>query len=130
MRSLKQEKDPPAALVSSLDNLFHLRRELASLIEPKDLARLPREGKAGGALMDLPSHAVVQGGRIVGLWEYDAEKGELVAGLFAKATPAVKKAVRAMEAFVRDQLGDARSFSLDSPESRGERIAGLRRLSA
>ena len=28
--------------------------------------------------------------------------------------------------FVRDQLGDARSFSLDSPESRAPRIQSLR----
>jgi hypothetical protein len=32
------------------------------------------------------------------------------------------------ETFVRDQLGDARSFSLDSPESRGPRIAALKKL--
>jgi hypothetical protein len=33
-----------------------------------------------------------------------------------------------MEGFVRNQLGDARQFSLDSPESRKERLAGLRKL--
>jgi len=36
--------------------------------------------------------------------------------------------VQRTERFVRDQLGDARSFSLDSPESRAPRIAALREL--
>ena len=34
-----------------------------------------------------------------------------------------------MERFIREQLGDARSFSLDSRESRKPRIALLHKLS-
>lgn len=128
--ALRSTKAPPnaAALISSLDNLLHQRRELASLIDPADLKRVPREGRSGGALMDLPSHAVVENGRVVGLWEYDAENQRIVAGLFGKATAAVKQAIAAMEGFVRDQLGDARQFSLDGPESRKVRLAGLRKM--
>jgi hypothetical protein len=37
------------------------------------------------------------------------------------------EAVKNTEAFVRDQLGDARSFSLDSPKSRQPRIAEIHR---
>jgi len=33
-----------------------------------------------------------------------------------------------MEAYVRDQLGDARSFSLDSSASRRPRIEAIRRM--
>jgi hypothetical protein len=33
-----------------------------------------------------------------------------------------------MEDFVRDQLGDARQFSLDSPESRKDRLAALGKI--
>jgi hypothetical protein len=32
-----------------------------------------------------------------------------------------------MEEFVRSQLGDARSFSLDSPKSRAPRVEALRK---
>lgn len=128
LRSTKPAKEASAALVSSLDNLLHPRRELNSMMDPADLKRVPREGRSGGALVDLPSHAVVQDGRVVGLWEYDVEEQQIVAGLFGKPAPTVKKAIAAMEAFVRDQLGDARQFSLDSPESRQERLAGLRNL--
>ena len=38
----------------------------------------------------------------------------------------MKKAVAEMEAFARDQLGDVRSFSLDSPESRKPKVVALR----
>jgi hypothetical protein len=125
IRSTKPPKQTTAVLVSSLDNLLHLRRELESLGEPADPKRIPREG---AALLDLPSHAILQAGRIVGLWEYDVEAGRIVTGLFGKPSAPVKAAVATMEAFVRDQLGDARQFSLDSFESRKERLAGLRRL--
>jgi hypothetical protein len=32
-----------------------------------------------------------------------------------------------MQTFVREDLGDARSFSLDSPQSRTARVAALRK---
>jgi hypothetical protein len=41
---------------------------------------------------------------------------------------ALEKAVKEMEAFVREDLGDARSFSLDSPKSRAPRIEALRAM--
>jgi hypothetical protein len=117
------------ALVSSLDNLFAMRREIASLLDGENEGRISRnDTRAGGGLMDLPSHAVVARGTIVGLWEFDAGKGEIVRGLFGKVTPEVDKAVKRTETFIREQLGDARSFSLDSPDSRGPRIAALRRV--
>jgi hypothetical protein len=40
------------------------------------------------------------------------------------------RAVAHTEAYVRDQLGDARSFSLDSPKSRAPRLAALRSVGA
>ncbi|MFI6849022.1 hypothetical protein OG535_21450 [Kitasatospora sp. NBC_00085] len=41
-------------------------------------------------------------------------------------SPGPGTAVARTEAFVRDQLGDARGFSLDSPTSRAPKIAALR----
>jgi hypothetical protein len=41
---------------------------------------------------------------------------------------ALAAAVEETEAFVRDQLGAARSFSLDSPKSRVSRLESLRAL--
>lgn len=57
-----------------------------------------------------------------------AELKPIVRGMFGKATAGIDQALKRTEAFIREQLGDARSFSLDSPESRAPRIAALRRI--
>ncbi|HUS64237.1 MAG TPA: crosslink repair DNA glycosylase YcaQ family protein [Kofleriaceae bacterium] len=125
----KPPKPPlPVALVGSLDNLFHPRREVRSLLDEGDAAlKLPQAKESIGHLADLENHAIVAAGRLVGLWDYDAAAQEIVYATFAKVK--VERAVAEMEAFVRDDLGDARSFSLDSPESRTGRLAALRKLS-
>ena len=86
--------------------------------------------KPVGGISDLPSHAILDRGRVIGLWEYDADASRIVWGTFgAKKTKQLVAVVEETEAFVRDQLGDARSFSLDSPTSRVKRLEALRRLS-
>ena len=85
--------------------------------------------KTIGTLSDLPSHAIIDRGRMIGLWEFDTESQRIVYKLFTgKADTALLLRVTETEAFVRDQLGDARSFSLDSPKSRVPRIESLRSL--
>ena len=126
-RAFQVPKTPRYTLVSSLDGLALLRRDLGSLVDEKDLDAIPREkGRAGGSLQDLPSHGIFDRGRLVGLWEYDVETQSLAWTSFVKKDAALKEAVARTEAYVRDQLGDARSFSLDSPKSRAPRIAALR----
>jgi len=125
--------DPCYALVSSLDSIAAARRNLPSLVDPKDHDRKvvadATETPVGG-ISDLPSHAILDRGRVIGLWEYDADASRIVWGTFGtKKTRQLTAAVEETEAFVRDQLGDARSFSLDSPKSRVKRLDALRRLS-
>ncbi len=124
----KPPAKPRYALVSSLDALFAHRRELATLLDAKDAARpeLRGDGRAGGSLMDLPSHAIVDRGRIVGLWEYDMDARSIAWRAWIARDKALAAAVDETAAWVRDHLGDARSFSLDSPKSRAARIAVLR----
>ena len=122
-------KHPEYALIGSLDSLVLLRRDLPALLDPADLKRSVRAEKGSaalGGLADLPSHAIVDRGRVVGLWEYDIEASRIAWAAFVPKSEALKKAVAKTEAFVRDDLGDARSFSLDSPKSRAPRIAALR----
>jgi hypothetical protein len=40
---------------------------------------------------------------------------------------ALARAVEQTEGYIREQLGDARSFSLDSPQSRKPRLEALRK---
>ena len=80
-----------------------------------------------GLLSDLPSHAIVDRGRVVGLWEYDPSTESIVWSAFVEKDKALSDAVARMQTYVRDELGDARSFSLDSPKSRAPRIEALRK---
>jgi hypothetical protein len=83
-----------------------------------------------GSLNDLSTHAIVDRGLIVGLWEYDFDAKEIVWVSFVGESSAMQQEINRVEAFIRDELGDARAFSLDSPKSRQPNIAQLRQLKA
>jgi hypothetical protein len=127
--TLRVPAEPRYALVGSIDSILLLRRNPASQLDPEDLSSellLSSGGRAGGALQDLPSHAILDRGRIIGVWEFDPEKGAIVWVSLVEITSALRACVAATEAYIRDQLGDFRSFSLDSPQSRKPRIAAIR----
>ena len=130
LRSFRPPKEPVYRLTSGLDSLVLLRRSHRSLAESSDLDSLPpltKDGAAGGALADLPCHAILDRGRLVGLWEYDQPSESIVWLSFIQRNSDLKAAVRITETYVRSDLGDARSFSLDSPKSRQPKIEALRR---
>lgn len=123
-------KSPQYALVSSLDSIALLRRNVIDLVDPADKDRKLGENKCFSGLTDLPNHAILDRGRIVGLWDFDQPSGTIAWVSFIPVDAALKKAVAETESFVREQLGDARSFSLDSPAKRGPRIETLRKMAA
>ncbi len=130
LHALKVPKQPVYRLTSGLDSLVLLRRDHRSLSETADLDSLPaltKDGVAGSALADLPSHAIFDRGRLIGLWEYDQPSESIVWLSFIKRNSDLDFAVKITEEYVRSQLGDARSFSLDSPKSRQPKIEALRR---
>ncbi|GAA2810608.1 crosslink repair DNA glycosylase YcaQ family protein [Kitasatospora sp. CM 4170] len=124
--------EPCYTLLAGIDGIHLLHRDLPRLVDPADAVRqLPsgRAGKAGrsfGSEADPQTHIVLDRGRIVGFWEYDVERAEIVHQSFVPPDAELRAAVARTEAFVRDQLGDARGFSLDSPRSRAPKIAALR----
>ncbi|MDR3691375.1 MAG: crosslink repair DNA glycosylase YcaQ family protein [Fimbriimonas sp.] len=120
---------PQYSLVSSIDGISLLRRDLQSIVDPEDGKRSVFSGKGMtnlGALADLPSNAILDRGRVIGLWEYDTTTTSIAWYPFVARNAGLDAAVDQTECFVRDQLGDARSFSLDSPKSREPLIAALR----
>lgn len=122
--------EPQVALVSSLDGLMLLRREIAPLMSEEAQQRQVLAEKGGtqavGGLTDAPFHTIVDRGQIIGFWEYDPD-GRQIAWMTFTAPPAgLHQIIEQTEAFARDQLGDVRSFSLDSPVSRAPKIAWLR----
>ncbi len=122
-------KQPRYVLTASIDGLSLLRRDLKSLADPADLKRKIYSGKSLaplGGVADLPSHAIFDRGRLVGLWEYDTATESIAWCAFVPRSSDLEKAVSRTEDYIRTQLGDARSFSLDSPKSRAPRVAALR----
>ncbi|MCP2335489.1 DNA glycosylase AlkZ-like family protein [Actinomadura rupiterrae] len=123
--------EPEYALVGWIDGIFLLRRDLASMIDPADAARdlppLLGRGTLGG-LSDMPAQGIVDRGRLVGLWDFDADAGEIVWASFVPPDDALREAVARTEAFVRDELGDARGSSLDNPAKRRPRLEAIAAL--
>lgn len=122
-------RSPSYALVAGIDGIHLLHRDLGRLLDSADAARAVPGGRADRTLADEPDppcHLIVDRGRIVGLWEYDTVSRTIVYQAFVTSSAALKREVAETEAFVCEQLGDARSFSLDSPASRAPRIEALR----
>ena len=125
----KPPKDPQYFLIGGIDSLF-LLVDLKALLDPKDAGRpVPADKgtKPLGSLAYLSDHAIVDRGRIVGLWAFDLDTGSIAWTSFVKKDKALEQAVGRTEQFIKDQLGDARSFGLDSPKSRAPRIQALRK---
>jgi hypothetical protein len=130
LEAFKVPKDPQYVLTSGIDSIVLLRRDTKGLLDAKDIDRQVFAEKGVeplGELPDLPSHAILDRGRIVGLWEYDTAADSIAWISFVKKDKALEDAVARMEQCVREQLGDARAFSLDSPKSRAPRVAALRK---
>jgi len=125
-KRFKVPDKPRYVLTGSLDNVSHLRRDVEGLLAPEDMKRTI---VCERGLMDLSSHAIFDRGRLVGLWEFDVETASIAWMAFVTRNRDLEKAVEKTEQYVRLELGDARSFSLDSPKSRAPRVEALRKAS-
>ncbi len=77
-------------------------------------------------LSDAPHHLILDRGRLIGFWGYDTTAEDIVWKSSVPQSSALEKAVNQTTLYIRQNLGDARSFSLDSPQSRIARLAALR----
>jgi hypothetical protein len=128
--TFKVPSKPTYALVSCVDSMFLLRRSLAQLLTSEASKQKVHSDKGQrelGSLSDLTSNAILDRGAIVGLWEYDPGSNSIAWLTFTAPDKALRECVSTTEAFIRDQLGDARSFSLDSPKSRAPRVEAIRK---
>jgi hypothetical protein len=128
LRGFQPPSEPDYRLAGGIDNMFHLRRDVAPLLDPPDLEQT-MTGERGTVelrgVQDLTHHPILDRGRLVGFWDYDPEAQIVRWKSFGEPNGELRAKVAEMEDFVRDQLGDARSFSLDSPKSRKKRLAAL-----
>jgi hypothetical protein len=127
-RNFEVPGKPSYRLLTALDGLFLHRRDIQDLLDPADSERHVSKGRIG-SLQDLYNNAIIDRGRIIGLWEFDVPNKELVTALFVPTNTQLESEIKRVEAFIRDALDDCRSFSLDSPKSRQESIDNLRAMS-
>jgi hypothetical protein len=130
LAAFRLPKEKQFRLVSGIDGLILLRRELSSLVDEADHTRKVMGDKALvslGGITDLPSHGIFDRGRLAGLWEYDVDAGSIAWAAFGAKDKALTGEVKRTEQYVREQLGDARSYRLDSPKGRAPRIEALRK---
>jgi len=131
LRSFEIPKEPQYSLVSTLDGILLHRREVLTLLDPEDRNRtMPGEKQTYemGSVQELTCNAILDRGRIVGLWEFDSEAQSLVWTMFGEPNADVRQAVAVTEKYIQEDLQDARSFSLDSPASRRGKLAALRAM--
>ncbi|MET1063785.1 MAG: crosslink repair DNA glycosylase YcaQ family protein [Arthrobacter sp.] len=123
LAAFNEPADEQIQLLAGTDSLALLRRNAAELLAEED-----RHTQAVGSLAlqaDLPDHPIFDRGRIIGLWQYDPGQERIVPWLFHAPTAAMTQRITEVEEWIREDLGDFRAFSLDSPASRQKRIDGL-----
>lgn len=128
-RAFRTPAEPSIALVGSIDSLLLHRRNVVDHLDAVDHDQMmfgETKRIQIGSLADLTNHAIIDRGRVIGVWEYDPELQEIVFLSFVGPSDALSAVVEQTGAFISDQLGDARSFSLDSPESRKPKLAAMR----
>ncbi|XAS68504.1 crosslink repair DNA glycosylase YcaQ family protein [Micrococcaceae bacterium Sec5.7] len=111
-------------LLAGTDSLVLQRRNSGDMFAEEDKGKKVLDSTLA-LQADLSDHPIFDRGRIIGLWQYDPGKGRIAYWLFGGPTPAVTLRIAEVEAWIRDDLGDFRSFSLDSPASRQKRIDAL-----
>ena len=73
----------------------------------------------------LHHNAIVAGGVLRGIWEFDGEN--IVMKLFGKAPRGLDAAIAEMETFIREQLGDHKYYAFDTGATRMKRVEFVRR---
>jgi hypothetical protein len=111
-------------LLAGTDSLVLLRRNSGDMFAEQDKGKKVLDTTLA-LQADLPDHPILDRGRIIGLWQYDPGKQRIAFWLFDGPDPATTQRIAEVEAWIRDDLGDFRSFSLDSPASRQNRIDAL-----
>ena len=123
--------DNRAVFLPYRDPLISVRRP-PSVLAKRDTALVLNETLRPVAIQRvarLNHHAVIAGGELIGVWEYDAQAERVVTRVWNKDKALgarVAEAVTETERFVRQQLGDAKLSAVDPPARRARRIAFCR----
>lgn len=121
------------------DNLIALHGGSAVLVdEAHHDVPVPVWGRGRGTTVGEARHmsfrSLVVDGRIAGFWEYDPEDEAVVFACFEPPDPSTRECLEEkatdVAAFLRDDVGHGRSFSLDTDEALSERATAIRAMAA
>lgn len=124
LSAFKAPQEEQIQLLAGTDSLVLLRRNSADMLADEDRGRKVLDTTLA-LQADLSDHPILDRGRIIGLWQYDPGNERIATWTFDKPTAAVAQRIAEVESWIREDLGDFRSFSLDSPASRQRRIDAL-----
>ncbi len=123
---------PPAShatkfvmLLPFRDNYFALHRDLTAFAKGITLLDMSNKPAPIAKLASLHHNAIVAGGELRGIWEYDPAEEKIIWKTFHK-TAGVEAAVKETEAFIREELGDHKYYALDHGRTREVRLAFIR----
>jgi hypothetical protein len=121
-----RRRDDTILLLPFRDNLFGLHRGLGPFVEDDDAEVMDTGGKAipASEAEMLHHNAIVAGGVLRGIWEFDGEG--IVAKVFGKAPRGLDAALGEMETFICEQLGDHKYYAFDSGATRAKRVDFVR----
>lgn len=119
---------PHYSLVGNGDNLVLLRRNLGDLVATEDQDRKTYCGKTAAESTMLGSawhHLILDRGQVIGMWDHDLDKEEIVTLSWHGVDSALKDAIAKTQAFVKS-IGDAKSDGMDNAKVRTKRLDFLR----
>ncbi|MCA9671435.1 MAG: winged helix DNA-binding domain-containing protein [Myxococcales bacterium] len=132
--------DPPAApsvaFVAFRDNHLDMRLGVTALVAPASWGRQAPSWGSGRTTLQAVKHLHGRGllgeGALVGMWDYDAERGVLLRGAFGALPRATRRDLAgrclALEHFLRDQVGHCLIYRMEPQRSREQRLAAIRAL--
>jgi hypothetical protein len=126
-------QEPVYRLLSCLDTVILLRSDYSWLFSAPGMQRfleIPGKTGSGTIAKELGFNAILDRGTVVGLWEYDFNERKVVSAFLEPVENSVLQEIQRTEQFIKDELGDARTFSLDSPKSRQPKLDRLKSVSA
>ena len=117
----------PLMLLPFRDNYFTLHRDLTAFAGGITLLDMSNKPAPIAKLNSLHHNAIVAGGELRGIWEFDPAEEKILWATFRK-TPGVEAAVEKTEEFIRDELGDHKYYALDHGRTRELRLAFIDKL--